>query len=297
MCVLALYVPTRKPDPRGKSAFQRHGRRDRDLNKHNLSFEIQTSRSFSIARVIGAALQADSSEPGRRRVDAAGRLSFPRFRPPARHRYVNRFTLWVCLLSVAAASSAGPDLAALLKGVEGRYNRARTLQVHFEQTYQAPQRPPKTESGELFLRKPGRMQWRYSQPPGKLFIGDGKYVYLYTPSDNRVERTRMKESDDMRAPLAFLLGKLDFERDFKRFTTRPADGGTWIAAEPRSAKVPFANVEFLVNPSYEIRELIVAQDGGSVMHFRFDQEQLNPTLAESLFRFQAPPGAEVVEDE
>jgi outer membrane lipoprotein carrier protein len=208
---------------------------------------------------------------------------------------VTRFAPWVCLLAVSAAASASPDLTGILKGVETRYNRARTLQVHFEQTYDAPQRPSRTESGELFLRKPGRMQWRYSHPAGKLFVSDGKYVYLYTPGNNRVERTKVKESDDMRAPLAFLLGKLDFERDFKRFTYHPGDGGSWIAAEPRSGKAPFAKVEFLVGPSYEIRRLIVAEEDGSTMEFHFDREKLNPPLAESLFRFKAPPGAEVVE--
>jgi outer membrane lipoprotein carrier protein len=196
---------------------------------------------------------------------------------------------------VSAAASASPDLAAILKGVEDRYNRAQTLDVHFEQTYEAPQRAPKTESGELFLRKPGRMHWRYSQPAGKLFVSDGKYVYLYTPANNRVERTKVKESDDMRAPLAFLLGKLNFERDFKRFTYHSGEGGTWVAGEPRSAKAPFTKVEFLVSPSYEIRQLIVAEEGGSSMEFHFDQEKVNPTLAASLFRFQPPPGAEVVE--
>ncbi|HEY1206407.1 MAG: outer membrane lipoprotein carrier protein LolA [Bryobacteraceae bacterium] len=208
---------------------------------------------------------------------------------------MSRFALWVCLLSVSAAAYASPDLTAILKGVEDRYNRAQTLAVHFEQTYEAPQRGPKTESGELFLRKPGRMHWRYSQPAGKLFVSDGKFVYLYTPANNRVERTKVKESDDMRAPLAFLLGKLNFERDFKRFTYHPGDGGTWVAAEPRSGKAPFTKVEFLVSPSYEIRQLIVAEEGGSSMEFRFDQEKLNPALAASLFRFQPPPGAEVVE--
>jgi outer membrane lipoprotein carrier protein len=210
---------------------------------------------------------------------------------------VSRFAPWVCLLFAPAAVCAGPDLGALLKGVEDRYNRAQTLEVHFEQTYEAPQRAPKTESGDLYLRKPGRMHWRYSQPPGKLFVGDGKYVYLYTPATNRVERAKMKESDDLRAPLAFLLGKLNFERDFKRFTTHPGDGGTWVAGEPRSQKAPFSKVEFLVGPDFQIRRLIVAEEGGSTMEFRFDGERLNPALAAGLFQFQTPPGAEVVETE
>jgi outer membrane lipoprotein carrier protein len=208
---------------------------------------------------------------------------------------VTRFALWACLLGVSATAGAA-DTTKLLAGVETRYNRARTLQVRFEQTYEGAQRGPKTESGELFLRKPGRMRWQYTQPAGKLFVSDGKFIYLYTPSNNRVERSKVKESDDLRAPLAFLLGKLDFQRDFKRFIVRQEGADTWIVAEPRSDRAPFTKVEFRVTPNYEIRQLIVAGDGASTMDFRFEQEKVNPPLADKLFQFRTPAGAEVVEE-
>lgn len=203
---------------------------------------------------------------------------------------MTRLLPWVCL-----ALSATPDVPALLSGIEKRYNGARTLEVHFTQTYDAPRRGPQTETGELFLRRPGRMRWQYAEPAGKLFISDGKTVWLYTPDNNRVERSKFKESEDMRAPLAFLLGRLDFNRDFKRFVAHPEGPDTWIAAEPRSDKAPFTKVEFVVTPAYEIRRVIVTADGGSKMDFRFDGEKRNPPLSDKLFAFQPPKGAEVVE--
>jgi len=84
------------------------------------------------------------------------------------------------------------------------------------------------------------MRWQYTTPAGKLFVSDGKYIYLYTPGTQRVERSKVKETDDMRAPLAFLLGKLDFQRDFKRFVSRPRGPDFLIAAEPRSDARPSA---------------------------------------------------------
>lgn len=184
----------------------------------------------------------------------------------------------------------------ILKGVENRYNRAQTVEVLFQQTYTAPRRGPKTEAGQLFLRKPGRMRWQYTVPAGKLFVSDGKYFYLYTPSANRVERTKVKESDDMRAPLAFLLGRLDFRRDFGKFITRQRGSDLSITAEPRSDRAPFTQVEFRVGPAFEIRELEVTGQDNSVMLYRFENEKLNPPLSDKLFRFQPPPGAEIVEE-
>jgi outer membrane lipoprotein carrier protein len=191
--------------------------------------------------------------------------------------------------------AAETGLWTLLQGVERRYNRARTLQVLFEQSYSAGPRGRRTESGELFLRKPGRMRWNYSSPPGKLFVSDGQDVYFYTPNTNRVEKMKLKETDDLRAPLAFLLGRLDFKRDFREFRVRAESEGQWITALPKSDRLPYRQVEFLVTPAFEIRQLRVAGQDNSVLEFRFAGERVNPPLSDALFKFQAPPGAEVVE--
>ena len=189
----------------------------------------------------------------------------------------------------------GQELSALLKSVELRYNRAKTIQVLFEQSYSVQGRRPIVESGELSLRKPGRMRWQYASPEGKLFVSDGKKIFLYSPATNRVETMGLKESDDMRAPLAFLLGKLDFWRDFQKFVSKPEGGDIRITAEPKSNKLPYTRVEFVVTPRYEIRYLHITGQENSVMEFRFAGEKLNPSLPDQVFRFQPPPGAEMVD--
>ena len=203
---------------------------------------------------------------------------------------------WAALLCLAMpALGAGVDTTALLNAVQDRYNHARTLEVLFQQTYSMRGRVSRTESGELFLRKPGRMRWQYSSPKGKLFISDSKEVYLYTPSSNTVQKMKVRESEDMRTPLAFLLGRLDFFKDFKRFLSEPDNSDVRIIADPKSDQAPYTEVEFVVTPSHEIRYLRITGQDQSVMEFRFSNEKLNPPLAESLFRFVPPPGAEVVE--
>lgn len=190
---------------------------------------------------------------------------------------------------------AAPDVQAILRAVQTRYNRAQTIQVLFQQTYSMRGRASKTERGELSLRKPGRMRWQYDSPKGKLFISDGKLVYLYSPDFNRVQRSRVRESEDMRTPLALLLGKLDFWRDFERFEARPEGSDTRLKARPKSDQAPYTEVEFVVSPSYEIKYLRIVGQDNSIMEFRFASEKLNPPLSDSLFRFTPPPGAEIVE--
>src|ERR1700733_9278208 len=113
-----------------------------------------------------------------------------------------------------ALRAAEVDTERTLKGIEDRYNHIQTLQVNFVQTYKfrGPTRAP--EKGTLYLHKPGRMRWKYTVPEGKLGISDGKYFYDYDPGENRANKQSMKVDDDLRGPLAFLLGNLDFHKDF-----------------------------------------------------------------------------------
>jgi outer membrane lipoprotein carrier protein len=200
----------------------------------------------------------------------------------------------VCLLAVSAFAAHTP-VDALLKTVEQRYNRAETLQVLFREEYMRVGHIRRVESGVLQLRKPGRMRWEYSDPKGKLAVCDGKLLWMYTPAENRVEKFPLKESGDMRAPLAFLLGKLHFDKEFRNLQGKPEGDGTRITAEPKTDSLPYSAVEFLVTPDGRIREVKVTEFDHSVMGYTFDQEKVNPALDDKLFHFQVPKGAEVVE--
>ncbi|MDX1983792.1 MAG: outer membrane lipoprotein chaperone LolA [Bryobacteraceae bacterium] len=201
------------------------------------------------------------------------------------------------LLLARLCFAAEFDLSATLRKVESRYNNIRAMQADFEQTlrYASQPRASRTESGTLLLKRPGKMRWDYRSPAKKLFLSDGKDVYFYSPAMNRVEKTKLKETDDMRAPLAFLLGRLDFQRDFREYHIRPEGADNWITAKPKSAKAPYREVQFRLTPDLRIVQLRVVGQDESIMDYTFRNEKLNPPVQDAMFRFQAPAGAEVVD--
>lgn len=202
------------------------------------------------------------------------------------------------LFQLAALSSPAQsfDLTSTLRKLEDRYNNIRTLQLEFDQTISYTIQPSakRSESGILFLRKPGKMRWEYQQPQKKLFVSDGKDIFFYSPAANRVEKSKLKETEDMRAPLAFLIGRLDFNRDFKEYRIREEGPNRWITAIPKSDKAPYKEVQFLLLSNLQIAQLRVLGHDESIMDFRFRNEKLNPSLNDSLFTFQPPAGAELV---
>ena len=209
---------------------------------------------------------------------------------------VTRVALWLCLLSLPVAAD-DTDLTRLLKGIEQRYNRTKTLKVLFTETYTVQGRPRKSETGELTLRKPGRMRWDYTAPSGKLFLSDGRDLYLYTPDSNRVEKTPVKHSEDMRAPLAFLLGKLDFAKEFRDFSMTLDGSDVKVTAQAKTDRLPYARIEMRVAPDYSIRKLVITDQDQSILTFLFEQERLNPPVDDSQFKFHMPAGATLVNPE
>jgi outer membrane lipoprotein carrier protein len=197
---------------------------------------------------------------------------------------------------VVSAFAADAPLNTVLKDVEGRYNHAKTLQVLFTDQYTPKGGIQRTESGVLLLRKPGRMRWEYMQPDavkGKLVVSDGSFHYIYTPADNRGQKMTLKDSmaEEMQAPLAFLLGKLNFDKEFKNLQAHPEGSDLRITGEPKNENLPYSSVEFVVTPQNQIRKLRITLPAYT-LEFAFSMEKMDPTLDAKLFVFQLPPGAQ-----
>jgi outer membrane lipoprotein carrier protein len=197
--------------------------------------------------------------------------------------------LW--LVALAASLAYGQDVDRILKGIEEHYNNISTLQVDFSYTYTQKMRKS-TEKGILYLHKPKRMRWQFTSPEGNLFISDGDSTIDYDAKSNEAHKEKLKDNDDLRAPLAFLLGKLDFKRDFSQFNT---DSSGMIAAVPKNNKLPYTELSFLPGPDNTIQRLIVKGVDGSRYDYSVENEKKNPPGPDTLFKFQPPPGVKMLD--
>jgi len=98
----------------------------------------------------------------------------------------------------------------------------------------------------------------------------------------------------MRAPLAFLLGRLDFHDDFSEFRASPQGDHVFLTAIPKSNKMPYSEVSFLTGSDFTIHRLVVKQQDNSLLEYTFDGEKTNVPVPEAMFRFTPPPGVEFV---
>src|SRR6266545_4711636 len=94
------------------------------------------------------------------------------------------FILALASLGMAAAQSPGAapsgtiDVHRLAERVDHHYNDLHTMQAEFTESYRGAG-VVRTESGTLWLKRPGRMRWEYREPRQKLFLTDGKTAWFY----------------------------------------------------------------------------------------------------------------------
>src|SRR5689334_1071088 len=134
------------------------------------------------------------------------------FKPPTSPFRLVAQIVFLALLSALPLRAS--DLSSLASAVDSHYNHLRTLQTDFTEIYSGAG-TERTESGVLLLKKPGKMRWEYRSPREKLFVSDGHAVWFYVPGENQARRSEVKKLDDLRSPLAFLLGKTKLEKELQ----------------------------------------------------------------------------------
>jgi outer membrane lipoprotein carrier protein len=213
---------------------------------------------------------------------------------------LRNFVVLILAASIAYASSAS-DVHAIAEAVDERYNHLHTLQTDFTEIYRGAG-TERTESGTLWLKKPGKMRWEYRSPREKLFLSDGKDAWFYVPGERQVRRTAVKKLDDLRSPLAFLLGKTKLEKELQALSLASdvpplVTGDLVLRGIPKSLAARVNQVLLEITPEHWISRILIEEVDGSVTEYRFTNQRENVVVPDLQFRFVVPDGVEVIDGE
>jgi len=207
--------------------------------------------------------------------------------------------LIVLALCASARFSAAADLLKIADAVDARYNHLHNLQAEFTEIYRGAGMD-RVESGTLWLKKPGKMRWEYRSPRAKLFVSDGKEAWFYVPREHQVQRTAVKKLDDLRSPLAFLLGKTRLEKELTGLSLAPdvaplAAGDVVLRGVPRTMADRVSQVLLEITPDSQISRIVMEEVDGSITEYRFSEQKQDVKLSDQRFQFAVPDGVEVIE--
>ena len=217
-----------------------------------------------------------------------------------------RFLSCWLLFAVITFPAHAEDIHRLARAVDDHYNHLRSLQSDFTEIYRGDG-PERVESGTLWLKKPRKMRWEYRSPSEKLFVSDGQAVWFYLPAERQLRKTALRKLDDVRSPLAFLLGKTKLENELRGLSKvvdqSPLGAGNTLLRGVPQGIVPQAmagqvsEVQLEITPSDQIVRIVLMEQDGATTEFRFAGWKENLELSDSRFQFAPPPGVETVEGE
>jgi len=212
------------------------------------------------------------------------------------------FFAFVCLCRGQEPStepSAKPGIRELAHAVDEHYNHLRTLQAEFTETYSG-NGTRREETGTLWLKKPRKMRWEYRSPKEKLFVSDGQSVWFYVPAERQARKTDLKHLDDLRSPIAFLLGKTKLENELQGLSKATdqapvVSGDIMLRGVPKENLAQVTEVQLEVSVSNQIVRIVLIEADAGTTEFRFRDWKENVELSDSRFRFIPPPGVETVD--
>jgi outer membrane lipoprotein carrier protein len=216
---------------------------------------------------------------------------------------ISRFRLAIvlCLLTpVLRVSGATVDVKTLAAAVDSHYDHLRSLEAEFTEVYRGAGME-RTESGTLWLKKPGKMRWEYRSPKDKLFVSDGKDAWFYVPDDRQARKTPAKKLEDLRSPLAFLLGKTKLEKELEGLSLAPdvapvAAADVVLRGVPEALADRISEIVLEVAPDYRIVRIVIQDVDGSSTEYRFGDIKEDVPIANGRFEFRPPAGTETVEE-
>jgi len=222
----------------------------------------------------------------------------------------------VVALVVLSQFSVAEDVPAIAAAVDEHYNHLRTLEAQFTEIYRGAGME-RTESGTVWLarggakkpglnkpgsKNPGKMRWEYRSPREKLFVSDGRDAWFYVPGDKQVRKTPARKLDDIRSPLAFLLGKSKLEKELQGLSLASdiaplAPGDVVLRGVPGAMADRVSEIVLEVNGGHQIIRIVIDEVDGSTTEYRFSDVRENVVIPEGQFEFHPPPGTETVEGE
>ena len=182
--------------------------------------------------------------------------------------------------------------------LQKRYSRIRDLKMNFVQKYYAPGRVQKTESGQVFLRRPDFMRWEYREPFSKLFVSDGKTIYFYLPDENQVRKSLAKDVHYPLSPFFFLLGGKNLRKHFSKvkWAQRSAffPGNKVLSVNFKKNASALAELLLEYQPiQMQMRRITIIDRARARNDFIFTNIKENTGLRKKLFEFKMPLNAEM----
>jgi outer membrane lipoprotein carrier protein len=209
--------------------------------------------------------------------------------------------------AVAKPAPGSLPIPEVVKKMQERYEKATDYQAKFTQKYTtAATGRQRSSTGEVFIKKPGRMRWNYQAPEPQMYLGNGSTLWVYEPEAKQAFKQDLKSSQ-LPAALSFLMGKGKLTDEFEVVTANELPYGQAgeykLSLKPKKktataagASSPYKAIYFVVDPvTFLVNQSVLINAQGDINAFAFTDAKVDSKLPDATFKWTPPPGTRVVE--
>src|SRR5580704_12868749 len=210
-----------------------------------------------------------------------------------RNRTVIRVHLAAAALAVSLCASSGSVAASPASDVEKYIAGLASWSADFKQTIaDGSGKVLRSAAGKLYLQRPGKFRWDYSEPSEQLVLADGKQIWFY---DKDLAQANVRDMDATLAstPAVLLSGGGPLSSQFDVTALPPSDGLDWYQLIPKHPETDFQLVRIGFR-SGDLATMFLADKLNQVTQLTFTNSKRNAKFAPDLFTFVPPPGVDVI---
>lgn len=195
------------------------------------------------------------------------------------------------LLLVLASPLPAADTA--LQTVRTFFTELHTLKAGFHQeVIDSEGQLQQVSDGRVWIMRPGKFRWDYASPYQQQIVADGERLWSY---DQDLAQVTVQPLASLLSatPAMLLSGTEPLDQVFLLEALDTPAGEVQVQLTPKSddSSVTGVRLDFVNNTFTRL----VAQDNfGNTTTFVFTDLQRNTGLSDTLFRFEPPPGTDIV---
>ncbi len=196
-----------------------------------------------------------------------------------------------------------PDVEELLSRARQVYSGLGSLRAEFEQTIEVPLLArSRTGTGAWYHKGRGRFKMDFADPAGDVIVADGTHLWLYYPSTHPGQVIRSAiEASVTGSGMVDLQGRI-FEEASEGYASQLEGSeevkgqSAWLVSLTPIGDSPYRQVRVWIDAeSYLVRKFEIVEDNETVRTVVLWNLVPNGSIADSVFRFVPPPGADVFE--
>jgi outer membrane lipoprotein carrier protein len=197
---------------------------------------------------------------------------------------------FACVLAPVALAQGGDAVGR----VEAYLATVNTLSAEFSQVVRNREGDVVDRaSGKLSLSRPDRFRWDYEKPYLQIIVADGKQLWLYD-SDLEQVTVRALEQGLGSTPAMLLSGSGKVGDAFASSAVQRQGDWTWYRLVPKQQGSDFEQVSLAFGRKGELAAMELRDKLGQTTVIEFGALRRNTALDQRLFRFEPPPGADVI---